>query len=707
MNAYTIKEYALSNTTVRYIIMHDAKKVFLQLVPAAADTPPDDTYVSTQKEGQFSDCYDWFAGALCHLHLSHHTLPPYSNSFKFGQAYDDMYFKSQERIDGGGKTTIQTVIGSDEGYEVVHRLTSYAGEGGFEVTCTFVNNTGRPVRLEMLSSVSIDGLSPYCTDDGSEDLAVHMFRSGWATEGKHICRSLPALNMEKAWGSNFPSIKIGSQGSRPTCDFFPYAAVEDTARGVLWGIQLAHNATWQIELSRHGKGLSLSGGLGDSAYGSWFKDVENGGSFTAPTAYAAAVCGDISDLSDVFIKMRDRDIEKYGENGMGIIFNEWCTTWGSPSHEGNLRIAEKLKHSKTKYFVMDAGWYDGTIGDWEYKKDAFPNGLKAYTGQLRAMGLIPGIWMEFECTGKGAKYFGPEYDDLHLKHNGSVIVGTVNKSRLESFWDFRNPEAVALLRRQVIGFLKENGFGYLKVDYNANIGIGCDGAESPGEGLRQHLAAVRDFFQEIKREIPDIIIENCASGGMRLEPSMMAVTAMSSFSDAHECFEFPIIAANLHYLIPPCQSQVWNVLKPEFDQNRFAYTISAGFLGRMCWSGDIAGLSDAQMEELYAAEKMYEEVSGIIRHGKSVIYRTEDLINFRAPKGTQAVIRYSDDSSRALLVYHCFENPARLTVPLSGEWAVQKTLYPAGIRIESDLVIDENKEVFGNVVLLERRRSSI
>ena len=422
MTTYTIKEYVLSNTRVRYIIMRKTKKVFLQLLPTAVDAPIDDTYISVKKEKPFLTATIGLLVpyVICICHITH--TAPYSNSFKFGQAYEDMRFKSQERVDDGDKTIIQTVICSDEGYEVVHHLTSYANEDGFEITCTFINNTGKTVRLEMLSSVTIDGLSPYCTDDCSKDITVHMFRSGWATEGKHICRSLPELNMEKAWGNNFSSVKIGSQGSRPTNEFFPYAAVEDITRDVLWGIQLAHNATWQIELSRYGKNLSISGGLGDYTYGNWFKDIKNGESFTAPKAYVAAVQGEISDLSDALIKMRDRDIEAYGESGMDIVFNEWCTTWGKPSQGENLRVAEKLRHSKTKYFVMDAGWYNGTIGDWEYKQSAFPDGLRAYTDQMRALGFIPGIWMEFECTGDGARYFASEYDDLHLKHNGCVIV---------------------------------------------------------------------------------------------------------------------------------------------------------------------------------------------------------------------------------------------------------------------------------------------
>lgn len=678
------------------------QKSFLQLIPKECNHKTDDNYKNLRTGNEFPRNY---AGALCHIRLAHHANPPYSNSLKLSDSHDDMYFKEQHITKAIEKTTIETTIVSDEGYEVLHKLTGYSGEDGFAIECTFINKTGKDIKLDMITSASLDALSPFDKSDSSEKIYIfiHFVQVGQLKESI-LFLQLPSLIWKKLGGGNFVSEKIGSQGSRLTEKYFPYAALEDRNHGVMWGVQLYHNATWQIELSRKASDLSLSCGIADCNFGNWFKIIKNGESFSPPKVHIAAVKGGIEDLSDAFLKIRERDISTYGKDEMSIVFNEWCTTWGEPTHDGNIGIADKLKGSKTKYFVMDYGWFDGTIGDWSPNENAFSKGLKEYSKEIRKRGLIPGIWMEFECTGEGSEFFDSKYDDMHLKNNGNVIVGIVNKSRKESFWDFTNPKIYNLLKKQVIDFLKENDFGYLKVDYNANIGNGCDGAESPGEGLRLHLDKVRDFFKDIKKEIPDIIIENCSSGGLRLDPSMLAVSAMSSFSDAHECFEFPIVAANLHYLVPHCQTQVWNVLKPEFTLDRFSFTISAGFLGRICWSGDIMGLNDEQMNMIYDAEAFYEEVNDIIRHGKSKIYRTCELMNFRHPKGTQAVIRYSGKTDRALLVYHIFENPEKLEFALSGSWEIEKTLYPGKVKAGESIIVDETRESFGNVVLLKKKR---
>ena len=81
--------------------------------------------------------------------------------------------------------------------------------------------------------------------------------------------------------------------------------------------------------------------------------------------------------------------------------------------------------------------------------------------------------------------------------------------------------------------------------------MGCDGAESMGEALRRKVYASQKFFEKIREEIPGIVIENCSSGGHRLEPSMMQLCSQASFSDAHEIKSIPLIAANVQRVIRP------------------------------------------------------------------------------------------------------------------------------------------------------------
>ena len=179
------------------------------------------------------------------------------------------------------------------------------------------------------------------------------------------------------------------------------------------------------------------------------------------------------------------------------------------------------------------------------------------------------------------------------------------------------------------------------------------------------------FFEKIRERLPNLVIENCASGGHRLEPSMLARTAMSSFSDAHELVEIPIIAASLHRLILPRQSQIWAVLHRADSDQRLVYSLAATFLGRMCLSGEIAELDAAQWERVLEAQWLYRRAAAVIKHGISRRFG-EIGESWRHPRGWQAVLRAGEDGRSALAVLHAFEGAPRDTVvPLGpGDWKI-------------------------------------
>ena len=147
---------------------------------------------------------------------------------------------------------------------------------------------------------------------------------------------------------------------------------------------------------------------------------------------------------------------------------------------------------------------------------------------------------------------------------------------------------------------------------------------------------------------------------------MLALTAMSSFSDAHELIEIPLIAANLHRLLLPRQNQIWAVLHPQDSLQRIQYSLAATFLGRMCLSGGIAGLSAEAWQLVRKMIELYEKAALVIKHGTSRRFG-EVVASWRHPQGWQAVLRTS--ATQALVVLHTFgEAPPEVMVPLAGEW---------------------------------------
>ena len=305
------------------------------------------------------------------------------------------------------------------------------------------------------------------------------------------------------------------------------------------------------------------------------------------------------------------------------------------------------------------------------------DGLAPVAAHLRQHGFVPGLWFEFEVSTEGTKAFA--LSDHQLRRDGRTLrVGT------RHFWDFTDPWTFDYLTEKVIRRLHDDGFGYLKVDYNETIGLGVDHPDSLGEGLRLHLEGVQRFYRKLREEIPDLVIEICSSGGHRLEPSFLALGSMASFSDAHEGRDIPIIAASLHRLIQPRQNQIWAVLHPTDTPARLHWSLAAGFLGRLCLSGEIATLPEASWRQVVAQLEFYDRVKHLIADGQSRLHLALGK-SWRHPRGWQAVVRTARPAAdEALVVVHAFGSTTgtTFTVPLpEGEWRIVET---SGIGLACD-----------------------
>lgn len=578
-------------------------------------------------------------------------------------------------LDGGGKR-VEAFLRHPVYGQFCHCL-DWHGGSWLESHTTYHNDTARPVCLEALTSVSLFDMTPFSPADAPGDLVIHRLESAWSMEGRLLSQGAEELNLEPSWAKfGVRTLRFGQVGSMPVNGWFPWLMVEDRRSRVFWGCQIAHNASWQLELYRADDGLAFSGGLADYQFGHWRKTIQPGETFRTPEAILTVCRGKgVLDAAQRMTAslMPENPVEE--ERDLPIVFNEYCTSWGCPSQEGISQILEVLRGKPIRYFVIDAGWYkpedkpwDQALGDWKVSQELFPQGLEQMVKAIRQAGMIPGIWFEPETVGPDAQAYHQE--DHLLKRDGFPITTMTRR-----FWDFRDPWVIGYVKSHIVDFLKDYGFGYVKLDYNDTIGLGCDGGESLGEGLRQHMEQVAAFHRQLHQTLPELVVENCASGGHRLEPSWLRSTAMSSFSDAHECAAIPIIAANLHYALLPRQSQIWAVLRQEDTPRRIVYTMAAAFLGRMCLSGDVTRLSPQQWQLVDEGMAFYRRIAPVIAQGHSHRFGPE-ITAYNTPAGWQGVFRMAPDG-KAFAVLHQFggDVPKEITIPLPTgyRWRVMGT----------------------------------
>jgi alpha-galactosidase len=643
-----LRKYSFKDTDIVYMIDSETKNVGLMLLPIGMEPVEwEQKKRNVDSLVQIKIMGDVYPGA----YAGGVTLRQGESTFCLTYEQQDLvYFEDREEV-------ITTLI-DQRGYKVEHHLQLFKDSDCIETYNVFHNLSRKEVTLEMISSFSLGGLTPFTAGDAYDTLKVHRIRSVWSMEGRLESVSLEDLQLEPSWaGHAVRAERFGQVGSMAVNRYFPFLVLEDEKNDVFWGAQLAHNASWQMEIYRKDDGVAISGGLADREFGHWMKTISPGGRFTTPAAIIT-VCkgGGVDNIAQKLSKSENRFLKDLpeSEQELPIIFNEYCTTWGCPSHENISQILGKIKDLGIKYFVIDCGWYkeegipwDIAMGDYKVSEDLFPKGLEKTVELIREYNMKPGIWFEIENVGSAAKAY--QLEEHLLKRDGKVLTTSMRR-----FWDMRDLWVQEYLSDKVIGLLKKYQFEYMKLDYNETIGLGCDGAESLGEGLRQNMEESYHFLDKVKAEVPGIILENCASGGHRLEPLMMRACSMASFSDAHECQEIPVIAANLHRVILPQQSQIWAVIRKEDDLKRIAYSIANTFLGRMCLSGDVIDLEEAQWEVIKKGISFYQRIVPIIRDGCTSWFGTTPR-SYRHLEGWQGILRIGNKGD-AYAVFHIFDN---------------------------------------------------
>lgn len=644
----TIRTVPLGDMQAVYRQSVEGGAVELQLLPAQQILPPD----GRRRR----------AVSLVQAHIIGEMLPGgYSGGRSMLESGTTAALRLQDQqvrqlLDGGRE--VVTRLAHPRG-SFIHRLWWQAGQPAVRCCTEFVNESGQPVSLEMLTSFCLGGLSPCAAGYDPRALRLHRLRSAWSAEGRPSAQTAAQLGLEPSWARHGVRVeRFGQAGSLPVNGWFPWLAAEDTETGLFWGAMLCHNASWQMEFWCRDEGLALAGGLADREFGHWRKTVLPGERFVSPQAILTVAAGGTVD--DLAQRMTALDTEELpGEEDLPVVFNEYCATWGNPTRETVAQQVDAVKGRGIRYFVIDAGWYqdpgipwDTSMGDYEVSRQRFPDGLEETARRIREAGMVPGIWFEPEALGHTSR--AAACTDHLLKRDGIPIA---TPTRL--FWDMRDPWVRQRLRQRIIEPVQRRGFGYVKLDYNDSTGPFCDGAESPGEALRQNLAASREFVEELKAAVPGILVESCASGGHRLEPGTVAATALSSFSDAHECAAIPIIAADLHRAIPPCKSLIWAVLRPGDEPKRIVWSLTAALLGRLCLSGDLAALTAEQQTLLDEGLAFYRLAAPVIRRGHTRRFGP-CIESLNRPEGWQAVTRTG--APGCLVVLHQFGGPLPGTV---------------------------------------------
>ncbi len=576
-------------------------------------------------------------GRLVLLHMAPDSapvvLPEYEAENTHYQAieiqaagFDDMVHRGAKQVSSyvGGplKYCSHEILDTADGKRLVFTLKSEAAEVNLsyrfynDFTAVHTDVTVKNISEEAVGLCYVAGFCLTCPAgirgaEAQEKARVYIPHNAWCRELTWKDYSLQELGVNMHGHYSTKRIALSNSGAWSTKEYLPMGALVDktTKQTIMW--QIEHNGSWSWELSDLPAGLYLRTSGPNEVDHHWYKEIAAGESFEAVGATVAFSESGFDAALEVMNSYRrtiyyTNDIEKK----LPVIFNDYMGCLNAdPTTEKLLPIIDVAADCGAEIFCMDAGWYadeawDKALGKWVASKTRFPNGMKEVFDHIREKGMIGGIWVEIEAVAVSNENAEKFPDSWFFTRHGKRVS---NYGRYQL--DFRNPEVRAYADSVLDGLINDYGIGYFKIDYNMDPSFGTDyNADSAGDGLLEHNRAYLEWVRGVYARHPNLIIENCASGGMRMDYASLANHTVQSLTDASSFGRTSLIACAAATAVLPEQASMWCVPKEQHGDCEIAGHMVNAMALRMMFSGETHKLSDAQRAIVKEGVECYKSI---------------------------------------------------------------------------------------------------
>lgn len=346
------------------------------------------------------------------------------------------------------------------------------------------------------------------------------------------------------WGSEYSPIemdvtypiRIGTWSGRSTKGCDTYFTIGWNGFGY-FGTSIGYSGNWVAYFERKEDYNECSIGLPND----FFTTLKPNQSFSNIDIYQGFSEKDKEDLSYQFRHYYRSHISLLPKNmdTLPVVFNHWWPYEDKYINEDifyeNAALAKKMGMTNT---MLDAGWFGPSEeidpnksmpwflkrGDWDLvNRKLFPNGIAALGKRVELEGIDFGIWCEIEAVGKEA-VFNQKHDELLAKRDGKSL----------EYVCFANTNAIKWALNICKTLVEEYHAKWIKFDFNLDPGLGCNcnnHGHGAGDGLFAHYMGYYSFLEKLHIKYPDVYIENCSSGGLRMDWGLMKRSHFAFLSD--------------------------------------------------------------------------------------------------------------------------------------------------------------------------------
>ena len=406
----------------------------------------------------------------------------------------------------------------------------------------------------------------------------------------------------------------------------PFLAILDKTagndNGKVYGVNFIYSGNFSAVIQRNQfDSLRVLMGINPENF-CW--KLEPGAAFETPQAVLVFSNNGLNGMSHAFHDLyRNHLIRSPYKNQMRpVLINNWEATYFNFDTQKLLDIAREAHKDGIEMLVMDDGWFgkrdfdDNSLGDWVVYEKKLQGGLKNLVDQVNALGMKFGIWFEPEMVSKDSELLRA-HPDWAIQIKGREP----GMARAQFVLDITRKEVRDYIMDSVEKILHSANIEYVKWDMNRQV---CDvgsidlPADQIGEYFHRYVLAVYEMQERLITNFPNLLLENCSSGGARFDPGMFYYSPQIWCSDNTDATERLFIQEGTAIVYPLSTMGAHVSVCPNHAIGRVTPFKTRGYValsGTFGYELDITKLSAEDRAMVPQQVALYKKFSPLVREG--------------------------------------------------------------------------------------------
>lgn len=346
--------------------------------------------------------------------------------------------------------------------------------------------------------------------------------------------------------------RYSSCGGRSSNGMAPFFNIHKNGAGYIFAI--GWSGQWLCEINRSNDTVTFRSKIEDTEF-----RVMPGESFRTSSVVMLPYKASFEESQNIWRRLVKAEFSQIGNAQRGEYGPFSAMLWGGMRSSSVIERIDKMVENRLpfEYVWMDAGWYGidtkptpdefegdwwAHNGDWRVSPLVHPNGLKDISKKTHDIGMKLLLWFEPERVVRGTPITAEHPD--YLLSDGSPDC-------YNFLFDLGNSEAWSYLFNELSEAIENLKVDCFRNDFNITpLGYwrNADKAERKGIVEIKYINGLYRLWDSLLEKFPNLIIDDCASGGRRIDIEMLRRSIPLWRSDALCPANYDVEAIQCHSL---------------------------------------------------------------------------------------------------------------------------------------------------------------